>query len=604
VAEKRKDDNQTEKTVIASKDKEILRANQPPDPTDKTVIHADPMEKTVVGKAPHGVSQQNEEIEALSDQTMETMIQADLSGSNLDQTDQTMATQIQVPEDDVLADQTMETMISGGDTEVNNKGTQETVMLDSGIMKPAGSSGTRAPGSNAKYKVLKSLGKGGFAWVYLVLNLDLNRREAMKILNSELANDEDVLERFVKEAQISAKFEHQNIVMVYDVQKRGDWSSFEADQKIKDRHREPFAYFTMSFVEGHTATELIHKTGRIKQKEAIKITIDTCAALEYAHGRGVVHRDVKPDNILVDNRGNGIVMDFGIAKAADATRQTAAGTFMGTARYVSPEQAMGKEIDGRSDIYSLGVTLYELTTGTVPFDSDQWMTVLYQHINEPPPAPEKYFEGIDRDLRATILTMLEKKPEDRFQTAGEAHQALCSVFQKMGGTERKTEALDQIVTRRDVKGQGQTKATEHLLNKPPVRTAKHEEVPVQPQSSKPKGMYLIAALVLIGVVSFGIKFFISPKPVTPTVQTSSLYVSAFPRGELVEIRNEDGEAVPIESNALPQRFSLPVGTYKLTVIYKNTPKHIDAIVVPDRVTNTRAKFEVDMEQFLIEGDLK
>ena len=504
--------------------------------------------------------------------------------------------------------------------------TQETIMLqgahsDQPTTPPHMSETVRVniprqPTQKAKYELIKELGKGGFAWVYLVRNLDLNRLEAIKILNADLTMEEDICNRFVKEAQISANFNHQNIVTIYEVQREGYWSNFKADPHISNRHAEPFVYFTMSFVEGNTSTNLIRKSSRMPQKEALRIVMDACSALDYAHGIGVIHRDIKPDNIIVDRRGRGIVMDFGIAKVVDQTRQTAAGTFMGTARYVSPEQALGKEIDGRSDLYSLGITLYELVTGRVPFDSEEWMTVLYAHVNQPPPAPERFFAEIDRDLRAVILKMLEKKPEHRFQTARETHDALAHVFQKLGGPAVHTEAIDKIGTRPDLMPAGiGTQATEVARTRvkaPPQRprTAAEPVVVSTPATPTPEsGKIWVKALTLIAILAvagFAIWKFL-PKdtnpPPLPILKESHLLVTAFPRGRLVRIVNEDLPDQPVEANLgeLPLRMQLPQGNYELIVEYEGQTKKKSVFLSPD-IAQSKAhlEFAVEDERFLLE----
>ncbi|MCB1048956.1 MAG: serine/threonine protein kinase [Acidobacteria bacterium] len=461
-----------------------------------------------------------------------------------------------------------------------------------------------------KYQVLRSLGKGGFAWVYLVKNLDLDRLEAIKVLSSKL-EEEDLVDRFVKEARIAANFNHQNIVTIYEVQKNGRWTDFEVEDTIRNRHLEPFAYFTMSFVEGNTATNLIRASGRMSERKAIKICIDTCMALEYAHGKGVVHRDIKPDNILVDRMGSGIVTDFGIAKAADQTRLTAAGTFMGTARYVSPEQALGQEIDGRSDLYSLGVTLYEMVTGRVPFESDAWMTVLYQHIHEAPSPPEAFNAQIDRDLQRVILRMLEKKPEKRFQNARECAEVLSKLYHRMGGADLRTEAIDQIGTRPNYMQDPGTQETVVKKPEPPVRSKASEEIPIQAPQPKSGGrgrLWLATSLVLVTLVLAGYWLLRpQPKPQPPPVLTQGeVLVSAFPKGQITQIVHiVDGNReiiTPPESDT-PQRLKLPLGEYEIVIAYEGTYKKEFTLVTADQPARVHAEFNLESERFLL-GDLK
>lgn len=470
-----------------------------------------------------------------------------------------------------------------------------------------------------KYKIMKELGKGGFAWVYLVKNLDLNRLEAIKILNADLTMEEDVCNRFVKEAQISANFNHQNIVTIFEVQRGGYWSNFEVEETIRNRHAEPFVYFTMSFVEGNTSTNLIRKSTRIPQKQALRIVMDTCNALNYAHSIGVVHRDIKPDNIIVDRRGSGIVMDFGIAKVVDQTRQTAAGTFMGTARYVSPEQALGREIDGRSDLYSLGITLYELVTGRVPFDSEEWMTVLYAHVNEQPPSPDRFYADIDRDLRAIILKMLEKKPENRFQTAKETHDALARVYMKLGGPAVHTEAIEKIGTRPNlVSPIEDTVATEIVRTQaakvPPSRVRQKPPSVVQgstdaaPPSNKKPLMIGVAALALVAIIAFFVLSREKPKPdpdpkPPPAMVKSQLLITAFPKGRLIRLQSPDHSQDSLEypKGELPLLMTLPEGNYELIIEYGGQTKKT-SVFISDSIPQSKAhvEFEIEDDLFLME----
>lgn len=551
------------------------------------------------------------------EETAHTVINPD---QQVDMLGETVVTRIESdePDEELLDDATMETIIDKGNPATGE--TRSTAMMGEEPMQAARASRKRR-GSGPKYEILRSLGKGGFAWVYLVKNLKLDRLEAIKFLNSDLTEDEDVLNRFVREARTSGNFNHQNIVMVYEVEEAGDWESFEADPEIKARHKEPFAYFTMSYVEGDTATNLIKKKKRVDQKEAIRIVMDGCAALEYAHEKGVVHRDIKPENILVDRKGNGIVMDFGIAKVVDQTKQTAAGTFMGTARYVSPEQAMGREIDGRSDIYSMGVTLYELATGRVPFNSDQWMTVLYQHINEPPPAPEKFYDDIDRDLRAVILKMLSKKREERYQTAQEVYDVLAGIYHRLGGENRQTQNLDQIQTRRDI-AVNQTEATEiGEATPPPVRT-KIRENTTPPKEEEKSGSKMPMILGVVAVLAIAVIGFVMTRPKEPTpgpdpspppktvttdkpenvvpLTKGQLLITAFPKGEVLQLVDENGNKVSLEERQTPLLLDLPTGRYEIFVGNGDRDQSAQAIVLEGRMKKQNFVFQADDADFLLE----
>lgn len=525
------------------------------------------------------------------------------------------------PEENQENDSTMETMAvtspTGSDT------TMETIVLESttqnqGAIKAASK---KHSDDDPKYEVLRKLGKGGFAWVYLVNNIDLNRKEAIKILNAEVSQDESIIDSILKEARVSAKFNHQNIVTIYEVRKKGYWHMFKGvDDEIRARHREPFAFFTMSFIEGRSAADVVREKGRYTQKDAVRIAIDACNALEYAHRKGIYHRDIKPDNILVDNQGRGIIMDFGIAKDVDQTKKTAAGTFMGTARYVSPEQAKGTEVDGRTDLYSLGVALYELVTGHVPFSSTNWMTVLYSHINEPPPPPEKFCEDIDRDLRGIILKMLEKDMNDRFQTAGHAAEALNRVYQRMGGEDRATMSMDAINTRRDYNLPEQTQVTE-ISQSPPSRREKIEEpTPEPPPPEKSKAPIFAGIAVLVAIIAavgwWATRTRPGPEPLPPdpivekqnepvvNAATGRLLISSFPKGQLVQITDTQGNNHEIENAALPAFLTLPEGNYTLTIAYEGRTETEQAFVSPNiALSKVNVTFEVEDDLFLLE-DLK
>ena len=254
-----------------------------------------------------------------------------------------------------------------------------------------------------KYRLLRRLGAGGMGEVYLAEHEMLQSQVAVKVLPAELARDQDMVTRFLREARAAASLRHPHIIRIHDVGQ---------EQGIN--------YFSMDYIEGRTLTELIASSGGLPEDQMVEISRQVLSALAVAHAKGIVHRDIKPDNVIIDERGDAVVMDFGIAKAAHGTRLTAVGSFVGTAHYASPEQARGQEVDARSDLYSWGVVMYEMATGRVPFSGQETSAVLYQHVHEPPTPPRQAAPGISPGLSAFILKLLEKDPDRRYPSAEDA----------------------------------------------------------------------------------------------------------------------------------------------------------------------------------------
>ncbi|MFC1936693.1 serine/threonine protein kinase, partial [Chloroflexota bacterium] len=264
------------------------------------------------------------------------------------------------------------------------------------------------------YRVLEQIGAGGMAKVYKAYQPAFDRFVALKILPETYAEDETYLKRFVQEAKIIARLEHRHILPVFD---------FGEDDKI--------AYLAMRYLQAGTLKELITKAPghKLPLGDTARIVGQLAEALDYAHQQRVVHRDVKPSNVMIDSAGDAFLMDFGIAKVLEATSQlTATGGTLGTPSYMSPEQGAAKKVDGRSDVYSLGIILYELIVGRVPYQADTPMAVMLAHFNEPLPIPSSINPEVPPDIERVILRALAKKPEDRYQTAGELSSALKSAI--------------------------------------------------------------------------------------------------------------------------------------------------------------------------------
>ncbi len=247
------------------------------------------------------------------------------------------------------------------------------------------------------YNIEKQLGRGGMARVYLARHIGLDRLVAIKVLSKDLDGDKSFSDRFIREARIVANLTHQNIITVHDV---GVYNEFH--------------YIAMEYLPGVTLDDKIQKKLDINQ--ILSITRQITSALDFAHKKDIIHRDVKPDNILFREDGSAVLTDFGIARATKSeTRMTATGTVIGTPHYMSPEQAQGQEIGPWSDLYSLGIVLYEMLSGEVPFDADSTIAVVFKHITEPvPDLPEQYTK-----YQPLVNTLLAKEPNARYQSGRE-----------------------------------------------------------------------------------------------------------------------------------------------------------------------------------------
>lgn len=252
-----------------------------------------------------------------------------------------------------------------------------------------------------RYRVLEKISSGGMADVYLGYDITLDRRVAVKVMHSKLAQEENFVSRFRREAQAAANLNHPNIVSVYD------WGE------------ENGTYFiVMEYIEGDTLKYLVSKKGALEVPFAIDITKQVARALSFAHKNDVVHRDIKPQNIIITHDGMVKVMDFGIARAKSSSL-TDTGTVMGSVHYLSPEQAQGLPATEVSDIYSLGVIMYEMLTGNIPFEGDSAVSVALKHANETPAKPSAFNPSIPAELEAIILKAIAKDPFDRYQSADE-----------------------------------------------------------------------------------------------------------------------------------------------------------------------------------------
>ncbi|MCB2340141.1 Stk1 family PASTA domain-containing Ser/Thr kinase [Clostridium estertheticum] len=261
-----------------------------------------------------------------------------------------------------------------------------------------------------RYELLKNIGEGGMGTVYKAKCHVLNRFVAVKILKSELSNDDEFVSRFKMEATSIAKLSHPNIVNVHDVCSENDVN-----------------FIVMEYVDGKTLKQIIKENGRLTSKETLDIVFQVAKALQCAHTSGIIHRDIKPDNIMITKDEMVKVMDFGIAKVADARTVTNSNKVMGTAHYFSPEQAKGNFVDCRSDIYSLGIVMYEMVTGKVPYDAESAITIAMMHIQGPITAPKDVITNIPENINQVILRAMQKEPIKRYQTANEMSEVVGAI---------------------------------------------------------------------------------------------------------------------------------------------------------------------------------
>jgi serine/threonine protein kinase len=258
------------------------------------------------------------------------------------------------------------------------------------------------------YKIVGELGRGGMAVVYRAYQSSLNRYVAIKVLPPHLGFDQEFVERFQREALAAAQLRHPNIVVIHDV-----------------GHEQGVYFIVMELLEGRTLKEIIDKEGALSVEQATRIIEQVASALDYAHQRGFVHRDVKPANIFVADDGHTTLTDFGIAKAASEAQQlTRTGMLMGTPEYMSPEQAEGGEVDYRTDLYALGIVLYLMLVGRVPFSGTTPHAILHSVIYEPPPPLRRIRPDLSPGIEAVVLKAIDKQPERRYQSGAELLEAL------------------------------------------------------------------------------------------------------------------------------------------------------------------------------------
>ncbi|MCW2956333.1 MAG: pknB, partial [Thermoleophilia bacterium] len=317
---------------------------------------------------------------------------------------------------------------------------------------------------DGRYLIDRRIGSGGMANVYLAQDETLGRRVAIKVLHQRYAEDSQFVERFLREASAAAKLNHPNIVQVYD---RGQASGSY--------------YIAMEYIEGMTLKDLVRRRGALTEQEVLAYGRQALHALRFAHRNGIVHRDVKPQNMMVDTDGRLKIADFGIARAAADADQglTEAGSIVGTAQYLSPEQAQGQDVSAPSDLYSLGVVMFEMCTGRVPFDGDSPVNVALKHVKDPVPRPSTFSAKITPALESIILKALEKDAARRY---GSADEMLADLDRARDGAT--TQAMTQVLP--GAAGAGAASTRVQPIVPPPVTPPRAYSQPVAPEPAWPE----------------------------------------------------------------------------------------------------------------------
>ena len=350
-----------------------------------------------------------------------------------------------------------------------------------------------------RYELIQKIARGGMAEVFMAKDQLLDRPVALKVLFPELSVNVSFVERFRREAQAAANLSHPNIVSVFD------WG--EADNTY---------FIVMELVEGVTLSSLITESGRLDPQKAASIAADVAASLAFAHKHGVIHRDVKPSNVLLTEDGQVKVTDFGIARAATADGDlTQTGAVMGTATYIPPEQAQGLVVDGRSDVYSLGVVLYEMLVGKVPFSGDSPLAIAYKHVREDAPRPRSLVPDIPEALEAIVLKAMAKDPASRYQSATEMRDDLRrflnhqEVLAQSGFDPDATQALPVV----DISRGGGS----------PTQTMRTSPISSVDPPGRGTNWLLVGILILvliIGALLLGAKYFLNSNPSNTAAPTT------------------------------------------------------------------------------------
>ncbi len=394
-----------------------------------------------------------------------------------------------------------------------------------------------------RYELGETLGYGGMSAVHLGRDVRLGRDVAVKVLRADLARDPQVQLRVRREAQYAAALNHPAIVAVYDT---GETVSEYG----------PLPYIVMEFVDGRTLRDIVKTEGPMDEQRAMETMADVCAALDFSHRNGIIHRDVKPANIMINNAGAVKVMDFGIARAlADGQGVTQTAAVIGTAQYLSPEQARGEQVDARSDVYAAGCVLYELIIGDPPFTGDSPVAVAYQHVREDPTPPSHQNPDVSPAIDAMVLKAMSKNPANRYQSAAEMRSDLVRV---LAGQRQLAPVVMTDADRDLMLDSGPTVALRPVR---PTRTTRIRQepsgAPVEERRSG-RGLGILTMVVVAGIVGMFLL----------------LYTEVFTGGpELSAVPNVQGEPVVRAEQSLTQ-----AGFQTERNLVESTPENADRVV--------------------------
>jgi len=378
---------------------------------------------------------------------------------------------------------------------------------------------------NDRYKIKKQRGSGGMALVYEAQDILLDRKVAIKMLRPEFVSDEDFINKFRHEAKAVARITHPNVVSIYDI--------VESEESL---------YLVMEYIEGKDLKSLIKKRGQLSVVEALDIANQVTAGVEVAHENNIVHCDIKPHNILITDNNQVKVTDFGIARAVSSSTMTITDTIMGSAHYFSPEQAQGKEINTYSDIYSIGVVLYEMLSGRVPFKGESPISVALKHIQKEPKELKEVFPSVPEEVNELVMKTLSKEPEDRQESASQLREEIIMAIKNIEASDQFKEektgeegSQTKILNKSDIKKEGLEKEKEQD-KKDNSKTSKTDKSFFTPEKKKgfKLNKWVIWALVVVILASasvFGLVYFFKVYTEVPIVKVPNLVEKEFSEAE-------------------------------------------------------------------------